>query len=157
MRPAYSKKVSAYNCPSECKHSLPYDRRPDWRIGLRVGMWNIGSRSVKGGEDCEKLRKRMIDVCCLQGARWRGQDFTILEMEGKRHKQWWSGKGDGIGHVGVIAKEKLCEVVEVKCMSVRPIAVVLAYEEDVLRLICGYDRQSGRGYGKKQSFYDELK
>ena len=35
--------------------------------------------------------------------------------------------------------------------------VVAAFEEDVLRLICGYAPQSGRSLGEKQSFYDELK
>ena len=28
----------------------------------------------KGGDVCEELRKRMIDVCCLQEVRWRGLD-----------------------------------------------------------------------------------
>ena len=35
-------------------------------------MLNFGSQSGKG-EVCEP-RKRMIDVCCLQEVRWRGQD-----------------------------------------------------------------------------------
>ena len=37
------------------------------------------------------------------------------------------------------------------------IVVVLVFEEDVLRLICGYAMGSGRGLDEKQSFYDELK
>ena len=45
--------------------SMQYDGRPDGRIGVRVGMWNLGSLSGNGGEVCEELRKRMIDVCCL--------------------------------------------------------------------------------------------
>ena len=36
--------------------------------------WKLGSVSEKGGEVCEELRKRMIDVCCLHEVRWRGQD-----------------------------------------------------------------------------------
>ena len=34
---------------------------------------------------------------------------------------------------------------------------VVVYEEDVLRLICGYAPQSGRRLKERQSFYDELK
>ena len=34
---------------------------------------------------------------------------------------------------------------------------VVVFEEDVLRLICGYIPQSGRSLEEKQSFYDELK
>ena len=35
--------------------------------------------------------------------------------------------------------------------------VVLVFEEDVLRLICGYAPQNGRQFEEKQSFCDELK
>ena len=35
--------------------------------------------------------------------------------------------------------------------------VVVVFEEDVLRLICGYTPQSGRCLEEKQSSYDELK
>ena len=51
--------------PGAYRHSLQYDGRPDWRFKARVGTWNIGSLSGKGGEVCEERRKRMIGVCCL--------------------------------------------------------------------------------------------
>ena len=57
---------------------------------------------------------------------------------------WWYGKGDGVGDVGIMVKEVLCEkVVEVRMVSDRVMTVVF-FEGDVLRLICGYDPQSGR-------------
>ena len=34
---------------------------------------------------------------------------------------------------------------------------VVGFEEDVLRLICGYAPQSGRSLEEKHSFYDVLK
>ena len=34
----------------------------------------------------------MIDVCCLQVLRGRGQGTTMLGMEGSRYNLWWSGK-----------------------------------------------------------------
>ena len=58
----------------------------------------------KGREVCEELRMRMIDVCCLQEVRWRGQGARML---------WWSGRGDGFGGVGLVMKEELCEKVVV--------------------------------------------
>ena len=64
----YLRKEAATPHPETSKYSLQYDRRPDWRLGVRVGMWNLGSLSGKGGV-CEELRKRMIDVCCLQEVR----------------------------------------------------------------------------------------
>ena len=48
-------------------------------------------------------------------------------------------------------------MVEVRRVSVRVMAVVLVFYEDVLWLICGYALQSGRIFEEKQCFYDELK
>ena len=76
-------------------------------------------------------------------------------MDGKRYKLWWFEKEDGVGGVGVLVKEELCE--KVWKLSDRDMAVVLVIEEDVLRLMCGYSPQGGRSLEEKQSFYDELK
>ena len=70
-------------------------------------------------------------------------------MEGRRYKLWWSGKGDGVGGVGVVVKEKLCEkVVEVRMVSGRVMIVVLVFEEDVLRLSFGHALQSNK-FGRR--------
>ena len=42
--PTIKKKVH----PGACKFSLQYDRWPDERFGVWVGMWNLGSLSGKG-------------------------------------------------------------------------------------------------------------
>ena len=82
----------------------------------------------------------------------------MLGMKGRRYKLRWSGKGNGVGGVGVMEKKKQREkVVEVRRVSDRVMRVVVVFEEDVLRLICGYALQSGRSLEEKQSFYDELK
>ena len=73
--------------------------------------------------------------------RLGGQRAGMMRMKGRRYKLWWSGKG--VGGVGVILMEELCEnVIEVRRLSGRVVAVVV-FEEDVLRLICGYAPQSG--------------
>ena len=46
----------------------------------------------KGRRCLYTMRKRMIDVCCLQVVRWRGQGARMLGMKGWRYKLWWSGK-----------------------------------------------------------------
>ena len=67
------------------------------------------------GDICGELRRRMIDMCCLQEVRWRGQVARMLGMKERRYMLWWSIKGDGVGGVGVVVKEELCEeVVEVR-------------------------------------------
>ena len=73
----------------------------NWCSAVLVGMWNIGSLSVKGRNVCEEPRKRMIDVCCFQELRWRRQSVRMLGLKGRRYKLWLSGKGDGVDDVGV--------------------------------------------------------
>ena len=87
------------------------------RFGVRVGTWNLDSLSVKWGEVCEELRKRMIDVCCLQEVRWREHGARMLWMKGRMYKQWWSSKVDEIGGVGIMVKEMCEKVVIVRGIS----------------------------------------
>ena len=48
------------------------------RLGVRFGIRNVGSISGRGTEVCEELRKRKVDVCCLQEVRWRGEELALL-------------------------------------------------------------------------------
>ena len=105
--------------------------KPDKRFGVRVGTWNIGSMSGRGTAVCEELRKRRMDVCCLQEGRWRRQGARFFGVKGRRYKLWWSGNSNGTGGVGVLVKEELCEkVVEVRRRNDRVMTVVI-----VLRLL----------------------
>ena len=106
---------------------------------------------------CQELRKSGIDVCCLQEVRWRGQGARFMGVKGRRYKLWWSGNSDGTGGVGVLVKEELCEkLVEVRRKSDRVMTVVLAFEEEVVRIICVYGPQTGRTSVEKEHFYNEL-
>ena len=83
--PAYPEKEAAIPHLGVRKNCLQYDGRSDGRFGVQVGMWNLCCLSGKGV--CEKLRKRMIDVCFLQ-VRSRGQGAKMLGMRRRRCKLW---------------------------------------------------------------------
>ena len=75
---------------------------------------------------CEKLRKRRVDVCCIQEVRWKDQEAHFVGTSGRRYKLWWSGNNAGFGGVGILVKEQICEsVVEVRRKSDRVMAIVL--------------------------------
>jgi len=93
---AYQKKEVANPNPGPRKQGLLDDGRPDRRFGVRLGTWNIGSISGRGTEVCEELRKRMVDVCCLQEVRWRGQGARFLGANGSRYIHVMSCGGLGI-------------------------------------------------------------
>ena len=65
------------------KNCLQNDGKPDNWLGVRVGTWNVGSMRGRGTEVCKELRKRRMDVCYLQGVRWKGQ--VSLRLESKDH------------------------------------------------------------------------
>ena len=49
---------------------------------------------------CYKLRKRKVDVLCLQEERRKSQIARFVGFKGGRCKLWWSGN-DVIGGVGI--------------------------------------------------------
>ena len=55
--------------------------------------------SGRGTEVCEELRKRRMDVYCLQEVRWRGQGVPFISVKGRRSKLWRCGNSVGTGHV----------------------------------------------------------
>ena len=70
----------------------------------------------------------------------------------------WFGNSSGIGGVGILVKEELCEkVIDVRRKSDRVLKVVeVAFEKQVARVILAYGPHAGRLLEEKHSFYDEL-
>ena len=54
---------------------------------------------------CEELRKRKVDVCCLQEVTWRGEGARFISVKGRRYNLWWCGKDDKTGCVGISVKD----------------------------------------------------
>ena len=106
---------------------------------------------------CEELRKRKVDVCCIQEVRWKGEGARFVCTLGRRYKLWWSGNDAGFGGVGILVKEEISgNVVEVRRKSDRVMAIVLTLGREVMRVICAYGPQSGRPDAEKVHFYDEM-
>ena len=83
-----------------------------------------------------ELRKRKVDVRCLQEVRWRGEGASFFGVKGRRYKLWKCGNDDKTGGVGILVKEELCEnVVEVRRRCDRVTAIGLVFGEEVMRVI----------------------
>ena len=127
------------------------------RLGARFGSWNVGSISGRGTEVCEELKKRKVDVCCLQEVRWRGEGARFIGVKGRRYKLWWCGNDNKTVGVGILVKEELCEkVVEVRRRCDRVMGIGLVFGEEVVRVICAYAPQSGKPDSEKELFYEEM-
>ena len=127
------------------------------KVGVRFGSWNVSSISGRETEESEELRKRKVDVCCLQEVRWRGEGACFFGIKGRRYKPWWCGNDDKTGGVGILVKEELCEnVVEVRRRCDRVMAIGLVFKKEVVRVICAYAPQSGKSDAEKKRFYEEM-
>jgi hypothetical protein len=49
------------------------DKRKVDAVDVRIASWNVGSLTKRSGEVVDVLRKRRVDVCCMQEARWKGE------------------------------------------------------------------------------------
>ena len=63
-------------------------------LGLQKFEVRFGSFCGRDTEVCGKLRKRAVDMCCLQEVRCRGQGARFAGIRGRRYKLWWSGNND---------------------------------------------------------------
>ena len=82
--------------------------------GIRFGTLNVVSLCGRKTEVCEELRKRKVDVCCIQEVRWKGQGARFVGTLGQRYKLRWSGNDAGFEGVGILVKEEISgNIVEV--------------------------------------------
>ena len=124
--------------------------------GIRFGALNVESLCERKTEVCEELRKRKVDVCCIQEVRWKGQGARFVGTSGW-YKLWWSENNAGFRGVGILVKEKISgNVVEIIRKSDRVMVIVLTLGREVMRTICAYGPQSGRSDTEKVYFYDEM-
>ena len=74
------------------------EKSPDVQFEIWLSTWNVGSMSGKWGEISETLKRRCVDICCLQAMRW-GQGTKMIR---NGFKFLWNGAYKGQNGVGVI-------------------------------------------------------
>ena len=107
--------------------------------GIRFGTLSVRSCGRKT-EILEELRKKRVDVCCMQEVRWKGRGARLLGTSGQRYKLWWSGNNVGSEGVGTLVKEKIfCNAMEVSRKKNCVMATMLTLEKEVMRIIYACD------------------
>ena len=72
--------------------------------GITFGRLNVGSLCEKKTQVCKELRKRTVNVCCMQEVRWKGQGARFVSTSGRRYKLWWSG--NDVRSVEILVKRR---------------------------------------------------
>ena len=63
---------------------------------------------------CDELRKRRVDMCCMQEVRWKAQGACFVGTLGQKCKLWWSENDAGYKWIKILVKGEISgNVVEV--------------------------------------------
>ena len=107
----------------ECTCARMMGKFPDVQFGIRFSTWNVGSMLRKWGEISETLKRRCVDICCVQEVRWKGEGARMI---GNGFKFLWSGSSKAVNGVGVIVVNWLIgKIVEVERYNDRVIRSIL--------------------------------
>ncbi|KAG5632120.1 hypothetical protein H5410_003837 [Solanum commersonii] len=132
------------------------EHRVKWVTGsrnVRVGSWNIGSLTGKSIELVKILKKRKINIACVQETRWVGS--KARDVDG--FKLWYSGGSRDRNGVGILVDGDLREqVVEVRRINDRLMTIKLVIGGCTLNIISAYAPQAGLDEEAKKLFYEEL-
>ena len=81
------------------------------RFKVTVGTWNVGTLTGRNRELAEVLKRRNVNICCVQETKWKGE--RVREI-GEGYKIIYSGRPSTRNRVGVILDEEMKgKVVEV--------------------------------------------
>ncbi|RZB81212.1 LINE-1 retrotransposable element ORF2 protein isoform B [Glycine soja] len=128
---------------------LVHDRR------IRFGTWNIGTLIGKSMEIVDVMVRRKINFMCLQETKWTGEKAKELDNSG--FKLWYTGKIRSRNGVGIIVdKEWKKDVVDVRRVGDRIIALKLVVGQDTFNVISGYAPQVGLAEHFKVKFWEDL-
>ena len=98
----------------------------------------------KSGEVVEALKRRLVEVCCRQETRWKGEGTREIGERGSGYKFFWRRQEDGQGGIRMLIAEELeIEVAEVKRLSARVLVERLMGGSGVLRIVSVYAPQAG--------------
>lgn len=120
-------------------------------IRLRYGSWNVGTMTGRSRELADVLKRRRINVACLQETKWKG---TKAREIGEGYKFYYCGSDGKRNGVGVVLDAKLKEcVTEVKRMNDRLIIVKVMVQNILLNVMSIYAPQTGCDDKEKERFW----
>nr|XP_049697159.1 uncharacterized protein LOC126054693 [Helicoverpa armigera] len=123
-------------------------------LRLRYASWNVGTMTGRGRELADVLKRRRINVACLQETKWKGARAREI---GEGYKFFYCGSDGKRNGVGIVLDNRLKEcVVDVKRMNDRLIAVKLIVDGKAINVISVYAPQSGCEESVKEKFWEDF-
>ncbi|XGW15853.1 hypothetical protein V3C99_001364 [Haemonchus contortus] len=133
---------------------LPSSERPRPKKLVRIGTLNVGSLTGKSREVADLMKRRNIQVLCLQETRWKGAKATEI---GEGVKLFYNGEDTKRNGVAVAVADSLKDSVSaVNRVGSRIISVRIDTKEGNWTIISVYAPQAGCLIYEKDEFYLSL-
>ncbi|XP_063708920.1 uncharacterized protein LOC134837472 [Culicoides brevitarsis] len=126
---------------------------------IRIATLNVGSMTRRSLELEHLMKKRRIDVMCVQETKWGnlGNKSRFLDLKTKDYKLFYHGINNQTNGVGIIISRKyLNNIINIDKVSDRLMAVKLVVQDKVWNIICAYAPQTGRDVSDKVSFWSDF-
>ena len=141
---------------SVIRRGLPYHERVRLKKRahkkVRIASLNVGTMTGRGRELADMMRRRCVDVLCVQETRWKGNKAKEI---GEEYKLIYSGATpQGRNGVGVILSKEMKDcAVEVKRRGDRIMVIRLDNGSYILNIISAYALQVGCTEEEKYAFW----
>ncbi|XP_043710378.1 uncharacterized protein LOC122659315 [Telopea speciosissima] len=107
----------------------------------------------KSLELIDVMRRRRINVACIQETRWKDHKAKALDD----FKLWYLGGERGRGGVGIVVDKDLKnEVVDVKRIGDRILSIKLVVVNEVINIVSVYASQAGLDDSVKLQFWEHM-
>jgi len=126
---------------------------------IRIATLNVGSMTKRSLELEQLMKKRHIDIMCVQETKWSnlGNKSRFLDLKTKKYKLFYHGINNQRNGVGIIISDKyLNNIVNIKKMSDRIMMIKLVVQKKVWNIICAYAPQTGCVLSERDSFWSDF-
>lgn len=122
---------------------------------IRMASWNLGTLTGRSQELAETLKRRNINICCIQELRWKGSKSRDL---GLGYQLVYHGSNNTQNGVGIVLNNQLKDrILNIQRKSDRLIALKLAMDsQKIMNIICAYAPQTGCKEQEKYEFWEDL-
>ncbi|XP_076954466.1 uncharacterized protein LOC143628907 [Bidens hawaiensis] len=149
IKDMYDRTKTTVRAPVEDTDFFPVE------VGLHQGSATSRKSTLNGKllEVVDALKRRRVQIACLQETRWKGQRGD----ERNGYKLNYSGSDGAKNGVGfLVALEVYKNVVEVIRYNDRVMVLRLVLGEEVVAVVCAYAPHVGLGDREKTEFWDRL-
>ena len=121
---------------------------------VRLATINIGTLTARHRELADLLKRRRVDIACIQETKWKGSRSRDI---GDGYKLLYYGQSSNRNGVGIVVSEVLRDKINnVDRISDRLMGITIDTGKRTIRVVTAYAPQVGCSDEEKESFWEDL-